>query len=146
MTVSELVAEFEAVGVRLWNESGQLRFRAPRGVLTEQRRLLLRDHKQALLEYLRPDAEVAALTPEPAMRFEPFPLTELQTAYLLGRQSVFAYGGVGSHIYAEIAFTKLAPDRVQAAWNELILRHDMLRAVTVEDGTQDLPTRPLAPV
>lgn len=39
--------------MQLWEEPGQLRFRAPHGVLTEARRAVLKEHKQAVLELLR---------------------------------------------------------------------------------------------
>ena len=47
MNVSELVDALESLGVQLWEESGQLHFRAPSGVITEERRKALRDRKQA---------------------------------------------------------------------------------------------------
>lgn len=147
MTVTELVRELESLGVRLWEESGQVRFRAPRGVLTADRKHALRDRKEEVLEHLRLAAETVAVTPEPSRRFEPFPLSDLQSAYLLGRRDTFVWGGVGSHIYAEIAFTDVEPSRLQAAWQTLVRRHDMLRAVADAAGFQQvLPEVPELPI
>ncbi|HEY5835390.1 acyl carrier protein, partial [Streptomyces sp.] len=42
------------------------------------------------------------LVPDPDSRFEPFPLTDLQQAYLLGRGGFFALGNVAAGFYAEI--------------------------------------------
>lgn len=147
MTVAELVRELESIGVRLWEEAGTLRFRAPQGVLTPDRKERLRERKDAVLEHLRRVAETVTLTPDPAARFEPFPLTELQSAYLLGRRDVFEWGGVGSHIYAEIAFADLEPERLEAAWQALVRRHDMLRATVDPTGSQQVqPEVPDLPI
>ncbi len=76
------------------------------------------------------------LTPEPGARHEPFPLTELQHAYLVGRSGGLPLGGVGTHFYAEHDATGLDIDRLHAAWCRLVARHDMLRAVVSADGEQ----------
>ncbi|KVN06631.1 MULTISPECIES: non-ribosomal peptide synthetase [unclassified Burkholderia] len=88
---------------------------------------------------LRPRIEPAtdALRPDAASRFQPFPLTDVQQAYLVGRQAGFALGGVGSHFFVEFEVERLDVVRFEAAWNRLIARHDMLRAV-VRDGRQQV--------
>ncbi|KGR93054.1 non-ribosomal peptide synthetase [Burkholderia sp. ABCPW 111] len=88
---------------------------------------------------LRPRAEpaAAALRRDAASRFAPFPLTNVQQAYLVGRQAGFALGGVGSHFFVEFEVERLDVARFEAAWNRLIARHDMLRAV-VRDGRQQV--------
>jgi pyochelin synthetase len=134
----ELLQELEQQGVRFWIETENLRFRAPRGVMTEERRQVLREHKQVLLEALRQRSQVRRLTPQPDSRYDPFPLTEVQTAYLLGRGGAYAYGGLGCHGYGEIPFPELRPELLAATWQALIRRHDMLRAIVREDGTQQV--------
>lgn len=76
------------------------------------------------------------LVPDTANRFEPFPLTEVQQAYWVGRRSEMPLGGVGAHFYCEFddTFTDLL--RLTDAWNRLVARHDMLRAVFDDSGTQ----------
>jgi yersiniabactin nonribosomal peptide synthetase len=76
------------------------------------------------------------LVPDTANRFEPFPLTEVQQAYWVGRRAEMPLGGVGAHFYCEFddAFTDLP--RLTDAWNQLVARHDMLRAVFDDSGTQ----------
>ncbi|MGE4043446.1 MAG: amino acid adenylation domain-containing protein [Acetobacteraceae bacterium] len=81
-------------------------------------------------------APAALIRPDPANRFEPFPLTDIQLAYWLGRTSGFALGGA-CHVYWEFAAgPDRDPDRLEAAFNRLIATHDMLRAVVLPDGTQ----------
>ena len=143
MSVIEIVTELERLGVSLWEESGQLRFRAPKGALTDERRATLRAHKDDILSYLRKGLDVGAIEADPAARYERFPLTDVQSAYLLGRRDTFAYGGVACHAYGELAFADLDASRLERAWQALIVRHDMLRAVVDHDGSQRvLPATP----
>jgi pyochelin synthetase len=137
MKVLELITMLEAEGVRLWEDAGQLRFRAPRGVLTDGKLAALRERKAAVLDFLRGAAlSVAPLLPEPAHRYDPFPVTDVQSAYLLGRRDSFAYGGVACHAYGELAMPAVDVPRLEAAWRTLVERHDMLRAVVEADGSQ----------
>ncbi|MFM9613865.1 non-ribosomal peptide synthetase [Streptomyces niveiscabiei] len=61
-------------------------------------------------------------------RHEPFPLTDTQRAYLLGRGNVFELGNVSTHAYFEFE-GDLDTDRFATAWRLLVERHAMLRAV-----------------
>lgn len=69
-------------------------------------------------------------------RFEPFPLTDLQQAYWLGRTDAFALGGIASRAYLELEVPGLDVSRMEDAWNALVIRHDMLRLVVGSDGRQ----------
>ena len=85
-----------------------------------------------------------AETADPAFTLEvsnresasPFPLTALQQAYWVGRQSGFELGDVDAHIYAEVDIAGLDVERLEAIWQTLIKRHPMLRAVVNADGQQ----------
>ncbi|MEV0788576.1 amino acid adenylation domain-containing protein [Kribbella sp. NPDC050459] len=134
MHIGTLVEELRLAGVVLWEESGAVRYRAPRGVLTGDRLATLRTRRDEVLDYLRQDT--AAIRPSPEQRHERFPLSDVQSAYLLGRRDAFDYGGVGCHGYGELEFTDLDAGRLQAAWNAVIARHDMLRAIISADGYQ----------
>ncbi|MFG2603297.1 amino acid adenylation domain-containing protein [Streptomyces sp. NPDC048514] len=143
MNLAGLLAELEASGVELWEESGSLRFRAPQGALTGEQRALLKAHKDDVLDLLRTGYDRVTVTPRPAERHAPFPLTDVQTAYLLGRRDVFDYGSVACHAYGELRFAALEPARLEAAWQALVDRHDMLRAVVRDEGAQlVLPSTP----
>jgi amino acid adenylation domain-containing protein len=96
-------------------------------------------------ERSRPSSEQAEamLVPDPASRYEPFPLTDVQRAYWVGRGSYFELGNTGCHVYIEIGLPGVDRARLQAAWQRLIDRHDMLRAVVRDDGLQQvLPHTP----
>jgi pyochelin synthetase len=132
MSTHEIVARLRELGVELWTEDGQLRFRAPRGVLTEEHKQALKANKAEIIELLaQPEVK-----PDPENRHEPFPLTDVQTAYLLGRNNEFGYGGVGCHGYLEVEMPGVDARRIEDAWNQLIERHDMLRAIVERDGYQ----------
>jgi pyochelin synthetase len=146
MDAATLITELDLLGVELWAEDGQLKFRAPKGALTEEKREQLRQHKQALLDHLT-GPELPAVTADPAQAHEPFPLTDVQTAYLLGRGDSFGYGGVACHGYLEMHYPSLEPAALEAAWNRLIARHPMLRATIAADGWQQvLPSVPAYPI
>ncbi|MEV7230825.1 amino acid adenylation domain-containing protein [Polymorphospora sp. NPDC051019] len=135
MDVDELISELNAEGVTLWLEGDDLRFRAPKGTFTEQRRAAVRQHRDAIRDHLRRSDQVH-ITPDPAGRHEPFPLSDLQAAYLVGRGPHYEYGGVACHAYVEYDYPDLDPQRVQQTWDRLVARHDMLRAVVHPDGYQ----------
>lgn len=80
-------------------------------------------------------ATAPLLVPDPDHAHEPFPLTDVQAAYHTGRDPRFTLGGVGTWHYTEFDGTDVDLDRLERAWNTLVRRHGMLRAV-VEDGHQ----------
>jgi hypothetical protein len=78
------------------------------------------------------------IVPDAANWAEPFPLTEIQQAYWIGRSDVLELGNVGAHFYLELEAGSLDPARLERAWQQLIIRHGMLRAVVLPDGRQKL--------
>ena len=79
-----------------------------------------------------------AARPDPGARHEPFPLTEIQQAYWLGRQAGRPLGGVATHSYLELDVTDLDLPRLESALGVLIGRHDALRTVVRPDGRQQV--------
>ena len=83
------------------------------------------------------------IEPDDAGRFTPFPLTEIQQAYWIGRGDTLELGNVGCYLYTEVELKGVDLARLERAWNMLVRRHDMLRAVVLPDGQQQiLPTVP----
>ncbi|CAM2010013.1 SDR family NAD(P)-dependent oxidoreductase [Acanthopleuribacter pedis] len=87
------------------------------------------------------EAALPMVVPNPAGRFEPFPLSDIQESYLLGRK----LGGVGCHIYLELNAAGVDDPqqpldlyRLNGAWKTLVAHHDMLRVVFREDGRQQV--------
>jgi amino acid adenylation domain len=133
MILSELLDQWTDLGIILWEDDGRLRYRAPRGVVTSGVISQLRANKEDILARLR---ERSGPRAQPEDRFESFPLTDVQGAYLMGRSSVFDYGGVACHLYCEMNYPRLDPDRATAAWRALVDRHDMLRVEIDVSGFQ----------
>ncbi|MFD6910780.1 amino acid adenylation domain-containing protein [Streptomyces virginiae] len=79
-----------------------------------------------------------AIVPDPAARFEPFPLTESQQALWIGRGGLVELGNVGCHGYFEWESEKLDVPRFEGAWRRLVERHDALRTRVLPDGTQQV--------
>lgn len=67
----------------------------------------------------------------------PFPLTEIQMAYLIGRGSQFEIGGVSTHAYVELE-TKLDIERLNISLQKVITKHPMLRAIILPGGEQQI--------
>ncbi|MFH0245765.1 amino acid adenylation domain-containing protein [Streptomyces sp. HK10] len=88
-----------------------------------------------------------ALVDDPAHRHEPFPLTEIQQAYLVGRSTAYDLGGSSIHLYLEVETEGIDLDRLREALDRLVRRQEMLRAVVSADGHQRiLPAGEVPPV
>jgi aspartate racemase len=59
LTTSELLFDLVDRGVQLWPQDSKLKFRAPRGVMTEELLALLKEHKSGLLELIGEGRKVA---------------------------------------------------------------------------------------
>ncbi|MEJ3742528.1 amino acid adenylation domain-containing protein [Actinomycetes bacterium KLBMP 9797] len=73
---------------------------------------------------------------------EPFPLTEMQLAYLLGRADTWLGSQVAPHYYTEVDVHDLDRDRLAEALRRLVERHPMLRAVITPDTRQVVTEAP----
>ncbi|MGF1539546.1 MAG: beta-ketoacyl synthase N-terminal-like domain-containing protein, partial [Pleurocapsa sp.] len=83
------------------------------------------------------DTALPTLTPNPHTRYLPFPLNEIQQAYWMGRTNMFELGNVSTHIYLEFA-SDLSIEKLERAWNQVILQHEMLRCVILPSGEQKI--------
>ena len=133
-------------GVELLAQGGTLSIRAPKGLLSDGDRQALRERKGELLAYLAAEGPGArGVKADPDRRHEPFPLTDIQEAYLVGRS--LSLGNVGCHAYRELEGVKVDVDRLERGLGLLVERHDMLRAVFDGDGRQRvLPLSEVPPV
>lgn len=128
---TELCERLRGLGVTLaLDGGGNLSIKAPKGTLGEDDRQALARHKADLLVLLGGGVTV-----------DEFPLTDIQQAYWVGRRSM-DLGGVGCHAYREFYSADLDVGRLQGAWQQLIRRHGMLRAVIGEEGRQRILPEP----
>ncbi|MEZ8144861.1 amino acid adenylation domain-containing protein [Enterovibrio norvegicus] len=138
MEVSAFVEALRNRGVQLWVEGEALKFKAPKGVMTAELKSILLAKKSEVIGFLNHVPDEVTLTAYPEDRYEPFPLTDLQLAYIVGRRNNYELGGVGCHSYIELDMPRLDHARLENAWHKLILRHEMLRAVIGTDGKQQI--------
>ncbi|NET44009.1 non-ribosomal peptide synthetase [Okeania sp. SIO2B3] len=78
------------------------------------------------------------IVPVPEQRYQPFPLTDVQQAYWLGRNSAFELGNTATHGYLELDCKNLNVEKLSRAWQQVVNHHDMLRAVILPDGQQQV--------
>ena len=74
----------------------------------------------------------------PAQQFEPFPLSDMQSAYLFGRLRQGKHCEPSGQFYHELRLPSVNISQLSTALNKVILRHDMLRAIILEQGEQKI--------
>jgi amino acid adenylation domain-containing protein len=80
--------------------------------------------------------ELPKAEPDPAGLHEPFPLAEIQQAQWLGRLGSLEGGNTAAHVYWEVDAAEVDLARLEDAWQRVLDRHPMLRAVVTPDGRQ----------
>ncbi|HBY77705.1 MAG TPA: non-ribosomal peptide synthetase, partial [Cyanobacteria bacterium UBA11148] len=144
MTLHSLLNYLSHQGIKLSVDADSLIIDAPKGVITPELCDLLAEHKAEILSLLHQHSISANFTtlptiiPAPDQRYEPFPLTDMQYAFWVGRSGVLELGNVANHGYYEIEGDELNLERLNWALQRLIERHDMLRAVVLPDGQQQI--------
>lgn len=134
-----LIRELHRRGIRLRLRDGNLDVVAPAGSLTPELRDQLRARRDQLVALLsRADAAtgLSEATPQQDQQYQPFPLTDVQHAYWIGRSPAVELGGVSTHYYFELDGKGMDIERLNDSLLAVIGRHDMLRAVVQPDGTQ----------
>ncbi len=81
----------------------------------------------------------------PSQQYEPFPLTDIQRAYWIGRNEGLVLGNISCSNYLEIDFTNIDLNRLKISLEKLVQRHDMLRAVISTDGVQRILPNQVVP-
>ncbi|HEY3572046.1 MAG TPA: amino acid adenylation domain-containing protein [Thermoanaerobaculia bacterium] len=82
--------------------------------------------------------DLPQIEPNAAEAGLPFPLTDVQEAYWIGRSGALELGSVSTHLYFEIDTPELDVARLNHALRRLIDRHGMLRAIVLPDGRQQI--------
>jgi amino acid adenylation domain-containing protein len=145
-TINEFLSYLCSLDIKLWADGDRLRCSAPEGTLTPAIRTQLTERKTEILTFLN-QANLTApksvnyeklptIVPRPEERYQPFPLTDIQHAYWIGRNEAFELSNVANHIYLEIETVNVEIERFSKAWQQLIDRHDMLRVIVQPDGQQ----------
>src|SRR5688500_5958497 len=115
-SAQQLIDMVELRRVDLCVEDGRLRLRAPNGAVAPRLREQVCARRDEVIDVLL-DREAPVSDPDNAG--EPFPLTDVQAAYLVGRTDAYQDGGVGCHGYAEFAIPgdlAQSDDQLREAW------------------------------
>lgn len=136
MDIQKFIADLNDRGIFLWKADENLRYRAGKEGIKDEDLKQIKERKAEIMEYLGSIND--ELTHDEAARYDEFPMTDVQSAYKLGRSSDFEYSGVGCHVYMEVEYDELDAAKAERIWNKLIRRHDMLRCVFLENGKQQI--------
>lgn len=107
------------------------------GVTIEMLAKEIDDAKENSMIETAVDLDVLDLKAADENKEEEFDLTEVQSAYFIGRKDIFDIGNISTHAYVEIE-TEMDIDKLNKAFNKVISKHDMLRAVIGENGKQKI--------
>ena len=133
MSLDDLLHLCRERQIELWATAGKLHFRAPEGALDSALAERIRAQREALMVHLSPQDWQA----QPEQALQPFALSAVQGAYVLGRNPAFDYGGNACHLYVEYPWpANVDTDQLTQAWNALVQRHPMLRAVVQDNSRQ----------
>ncbi|WP_337264557.1 MULTISPECIES: AMP-binding protein [unclassified Serratia (in: enterobacteria)] len=94
----------------------------------------------AIVALVPNDAEkMPIITADSAQTDTPFPLNDIQSAYVAGRQQAISQSKIASQSYYEYQTHNLNLSRFEAAWNRVIRHHAGLRTRLVEGWLQQSP-------
>ena len=79
-----------------------------------------------------------SIVPDKENLYKPFPLTDVQMAYWIGRQGVFDLGNVSTHCYFEFNCLDLNIKKLQKSLNESIVYNPALRTIILKSGEQQI--------
>ena len=156
MTLTDLIQELTTADIRLWLEHGQLKYSAPAGAMSAQRRAWISAHKEALVEFLA-QANRTAIVAAPAEA--PLRLSCAQER-LWFTQQLEGASGLYNEGRALCIHGPLNKTALQAALQLIARRHEVLRScfpavdgrpqlvvaehVTIRLGESDLSQLPVS--
>lgn len=135
MDIKELIIDLYKKGIELWIDKGELHYRT-KTKIQENDKLKIRQYKSDIIDTLERNKIALIQDCNYTKPYEAYNLTEIQSAYLLGRGKNFRYGGVSSHVFFEVKFPLLDKKRTTEIWNELIKRHNNLRIIITNKQQQ----------
>ncbi len=74
--------------------------------------------------------------------YEPFQISNVQQAYLLGREPSNPLGGVSTHVYYEVLYKEIDKARLESAINKIIQRHKILHSQFANNLQQQILRQP----
>ncbi|NEQ96386.1 MAG: AMP-binding protein, partial [Cyanothece sp. SIO2G6] len=151
--IAEFLADLKTQDIQLYLKDDRLRCNTPKGGLTPSLRQHITERKAEIIEFIQQLGaenpsntanleeiyrDLPQIVPNQAERYQPFPLTEIQQAYLIGRDDSFDLSNVSTHVYSEIDVVDLDLKKFERAWQYLIQKHEMMRVVMDTEGHQQI--------
>ena len=136
MKVEEVILKYQEKGVKFQVKNGKLSFVGPKGVIDLDARREVQNYKEDIISYLEKNKDSVVVDKD--NKFKEFRLTDIQSAYLVGRNESYTYGGIGCKIYSEFKFPNLEVSKLNEAWKRVVENNDMLHAVVKHNGVQQI--------
>lgn len=121
-------------GLEVWVNKNELKYRSINGIPKKEDIDFLKTNKSEIIDILNKNNALSTWLLED----DELPLTEIQSAYLLGRESHFEFGGVASHVYMEARLPLLEIKRAEKVWNNIIKEHEALHSIFTSNNTQKI--------
>lgn len=106
MDIKKLIIDLYNKGIEFWIDKGELHYRAKNKIQDDDKDQIYQ-HKYEIIDTLQSNKKMLIQDCDCSKPYEEYNLTEIQSAYLLGRGKNFRYGGVSSHVYFEVKFPLL---------------------------------------
>ena len=119
METDRLIKKYQRWGIQIWIEDNKLKYSAPKGAMTEERIKELSQNKEEIIKFINSQK---AIKHNSNTAYEEFPLTPLQSSYLVGKSDAYDFGGIGCNFYVELDISKYDLNRVTFS-EEKIERH-----------------------
>ena len=118
-----VIDKYREAGITIEVKEGNLLVKAPKNALTLEQKEFLRANKEDIIRVLT------------ERKTDNVPLTDIQSAYFLGRTDSFLFGGVTCQVYFELLYDDLDEQKANEAFRQVIKNHEMLCATIEKDGT-----------
>lgn len=120
--ILKLINELSQKGIYLWEEQGRLKYKCKKGKISEEILNELRVKKAEIVEFLQ------------KCESNSFPVSPLQSAYLIGEEKSCELGNTNAHYYIEYEAPNINIKRLEESLNILIENHDALRMIVLKEG------------
>lgn len=132
MKVEDIIKKCNDNDIEIWSEGSELYFKFQEEP-SDEFISILKKYKYDIIKYLEEQKRVKI---DKDNLYNIFPLTDIQSAYLAGSNDDYYLGGVNCHTYLEFKVDCIDIKKFQLAWNKVIDKHDMLRAIINKEGNQ----------
>ena len=134
MEIENKLIELYRKGLEVFVDGDGLKYKSTFGMPEKEDISFLKINKNAIIDILNKNDRVSIHS----LGSDELPLTEIQSAYLLGRRTHFELGGVTSHVYMEVILPLLDVSRAEKIWNDIIIKHDALHSIFTPNNTQKI--------